>query len=96
MTYEIKNAIIQRDNLDENFNLIDPKGYFKDKEVLIAIDGDTLITIQLLINSIVKNDFKKWKKIKNYKDISDSFSKIFIELGYSREDLTNLIKEIEH
>lgn len=94
MTYEIKNAIIQRDSLDESFNLIDPKGYFDDKEVLVAIDGDTLITIQLLINSIIKNDFRKWKMIKNNSDFSDSFSKLFIELGYSREELTNLIEEL--
>ncbi|MCL2157091.1 MAG: hypothetical protein FWH54_03615 [Methanobrevibacter sp.] len=95
MTYEIKNAIIQRDSIDESFNLVDPKGFFKDKEVLIAIDGDTLITVQLLINSILKNDFKKWKKIKNGKDFSDSVSKLFVELGYSRDDLTKLIKELE-
>ena len=95
MTYEIKNAIIQRDNSDENFNLVDPKGYFKDKKVLVAIDGDTLITVQLLINSILKNDFKKWKKIKNSNNFSDSISKLFIELGYSREDLTKLIKDSE-
>lgn len=94
MTYEIKNAIIQRDSLDESFNLVDPKGYFEDKEVLVAIDGDTLITIQLLLNSIVKNDFKKWKKIKNNNDLSDSFSKLFLELGYSREKLTKLIEEL--
>ncbi|MDR2966722.1 MAG: hypothetical protein LBU74_02095 [Methanobacteriaceae archaeon] len=95
MTYEIKNAIIQRDNLDESFNLVDPKGYFKDEKVLVAIDGDTLITIQLLINSIIKNDFKKWKKIKNSNDFSDSLSKIFLKLGYSRKDLTKLIKDLE-
>ena len=93
MTYEIKNAIIQRDSLDESFNLVDPKGYFDDKEVLVAIDGDTLITIQLLINSIIKNDFKKWKKINNNNSIKPA-SKLFIELGYSREELTKLIEEL--
>jgi len=95
MTYEIKNAIIQRDSFDENFKLVDPKGYFKDKEVLVAIDGDTWITVQLLINSILKNDFKKWKKIENNKDFPDSVSKLFIELGYSRDDLAKLIKDLE-
>jgi len=93
MTYEIKNAIIQRDSIDESFNLVDPKGYFEDKEVLVAIDGDTWITVQLLINSILKNDFKKWKKIKKNDDLDNSISKIFVELGYSRDDLTKLIKD---
>ena len=94
MTYEIKNAIIQRDSLDESFNLVDPKGYFDDKEVLVAIDGDTLITIQLLIKSIVKNDFKKWKILKNNNDLSGSISELFIKLGYSRDELTKLIEEL--
>jgi hypothetical protein len=94
VTYEIKNAIIRRDSLDESFNLVDPKGYFENKDVLIAIDGDTLITVQLLINSIIKNDFKKWKKIKNDNDFSESVSNLFIKLGYSREELAKLIQEL--
>jgi len=94
MTYEIKNAIIQRDSLDESFNLVDPKGYFEDKEVLVAIDGNTLITFQLLINSIIKNDFKKWKKIENNNDFPEPVSKLFIELGYSRDELTKLLEEL--
>ena len=94
MKYEIKNAIIQRDSLDESFNLVDPNGYFKDKEILIAIDGDTLITIQLLISSILKNDFKKWKEIKNDNKFFNSLPEIFVKLGYSRDELTKLIEDL--
>ena len=59
MSYEVKNAIIQRDALDESFELVDPNGVFKDKEVLVAIDSDTLLTVQILIKSILRNDFKR-------------------------------------
>ena len=40
-----------------------PEGYFNGKEILVAIDGDDLITIQLLVNAIVNNDFKIGKKL---------------------------------
>lgn len=59
MSYEIKNAIIQRDALDESFWINWSKWTFKEKDILIAIDSDTLITIQLLIKSILRNDFKE-------------------------------------
>lgn len=94
MAYEIKKAIIHRDNIDENFELIDPEEHFNDKKVLVAIDGDTLITVQLLINSIIKNDFKKWKKISK-KDIPDSVSQLFVNLGYSREELSKLMEDLD-
>lgn len=94
MVYEVKNAIIQRDSLDESFELIDPKGLFKDKEVLIAIDSDTLITIQLLINSILKNDFKKWNEITRLEN-DDNISSLFVKLGYGREEIAELLKNLE-
>lgn len=40
------------------------EGYFNGKEILVAIDGDDLITIQLLVNAIVNNDFKNWEEIR--------------------------------
>jgi len=94
MVYEVKNAIIQRDALDESFELIDPKGFFKNEDVLVAIDSDTLITIQLLIKSILKNDFKKWNEINELND-DENISNLFVKLGYKREEVTELLKEIK-
>ncbi|MEA4957619.1 hypothetical protein SDC9_21265 [bioreactor metagenome] len=94
MGYEIKNAIIQRDALDESFELIDPNGFFDKKDVLVAIDTDTLITIQLLIKSILRNDFKKWKEISSLDD-KESIANLFVKLGYKREEVAELIKSLE-
>ncbi|MBZ9571675.1 hypothetical protein KQY27_08965 [Methanobrevibacter sp. TMH8] len=94
MAYEVKNAIIQRDALDESFELIDPKGLFKNEEVLVAIDSNTLITIQLLIKSILINDFKKWNEITELKDNED-ISSLFVKLGYTREEIAKLLKSLE-
>lgn len=94
MVYEVKNAIIQRDALDESFELIDPKGIFKDKDILVAIDSDTLITVQLLIKSILKNDFKKWNEIAEL-DEDEPISNLFARLGYKREEVGELLKDLE-
>lgn len=94
MAYEVKNAIIQRDSLDESFELIDPKGFFKNDEVLVAIDSNTLITVQLLIKSILRNDFKKWKEITELKDDED-ISSLFVKLGYKREEIAELLRSLE-
>ena len=94
MTYEVKNAIIQRDALDESFELVDPKGLFKDKDVLVAIDSDTLLTVQILIKSILRNDFKKWKEITELND-TENVSSLFVKLGYKREEIAELLKSIE-
>ena len=94
MVYEVKNAIIQKDDLDESFELIDPYGLFKDKKVLIAVDSDTLITVQLLIKSILRNDFKKWKEITELND-TEKASSLFVKLGYKREEIVELLKDLE-
>jgi hypothetical protein len=94
VVYKVKNAIIQRDALDESFELIDPKGFFKEKDILVAIDSDTLITIQLLIRSILKNDFKRWNEINELSD-NESISNLFVKLGYKREEVAELLKELE-
>jgi hypothetical protein len=94
MSYEIKNAIIQRDALDESFELIDPNGFFKEEDILIAIDSDTLITIQLLIKSILRNDFKKWNGINELTD-GESIANLFVKLGYKREEVAELLKSLE-
>ena len=93
MTYEVKNAIMQGDSSGENFKLIDPEGYFKNRDVLIAIDSDTLITIQILIKSILKNDFKKWNEITNFSD-SESIASLFIKLGYTKEEVAKFLNEL--
>lgn len=93
MSYKIKNAIIKRNNNGINeFNLFDSNNEFKDKDVLVAIDSDDLITIQLIINAIINNDFKKWNEIKV--DGSESLKTLFVKLGYTREELLELLKEI--
>ncbi|RBQ23709.1 hypothetical protein ALNOE001_07750 [Candidatus Methanobinarius endosymbioticus] len=94
MVYEVKNAIIQRNALDESFELIDLNGIFKDKDVLIAIDSDTLITIQLLIRSILNNDFKKWNEITELNN-NESISNLFVKLGYKREEVAKLLNDLD-
>jgi len=94
MSYKIKNAIIKRNNNGINeFNLFDSNNEFKDKDVLVAIDSDDLITIQLIINAIINNDFKAWNEITKIND-NESVKNLFIKLGYTREDLLTLLKEL--
>ena len=59
MAYKIDNAIVKRD-VNGNIILIDPDNVFEEEDAFIAIRSDDLITIQLLINGIMKNDFKSW------------------------------------
>ncbi len=58
MPYKIDNAILKKDKTGR-VTLIDPENVFKDEDAFVAIKSDDLITIQLLINSILHNDFKK-------------------------------------
>ncbi|MDR1820377.1 MAG: hypothetical protein LBR15_09070 [Methanobrevibacter sp.] len=90
--FEIKHGLMKRDSLDESFELIDPDNYFSDEEVLIAIDSDTLISIQILVKSILNNDFKKWKEIDNG-DIN-VLSNIFLKLGYKKEEIANILSSL--
>lgn len=92
MVYKIKHGLLQRDSLDESFELIDPNNHFKNKEALVAIDSDTLITIELLINAILKNDFKKWDKFDD--DSFESIMILFAKLGYKKEEVIKLLKDI--
>ena len=92
MAYKIKNAIIKKDNDTGKFDLIDQDNAFNNKEVLVAIDSDDLITIQLLINAIINNDFKMWNEIGSINQ-GDSVKNLFIKLGYGREDIARLLKE---
>ena len=56
MSYKIQNAIVKKDR-NGKVTLIDPENVFKDEDAFIAIKSDDLITIQLLINGILSNDF---------------------------------------
>ena len=94
MSYEVKNAIIKRDSFDESYELVDPNGFFRDKDVLVAIDSDTLITIQLLITSILRNDFKKWEEITELND-DENISRLFVKLGYEKEEIAELLKGLK-
>ena len=60
MTYKIDNAIVKKD-VDGKLSLIDPDNIFANEDAFIAVKSDDLITIQLLINGILNNDFKSWK-----------------------------------
>ncbi|AMD17069.1 hypothetical protein TL18_02935 [Methanobrevibacter sp. YE315] len=91
MAYKIDNAIIKKDR-NGKLTLIDPENVFGDEDAFIAIKSDDLITIQLLINGILKNDFKTWKELGPIPD-TEPLKSLFVRLGYSREDMANLLKE---
>lgn len=92
MAYKIDNAIVKKEK-SGNLTLIDPNNLFKDEDAFIAIKSDDLITIQLLINGIINNDFKHWKSIKDITNIQ-SVKSLFIRLGYSKEDIAILLREL--
>ena len=91
MPYKIDNAILKKDKTG-NVTLIDPENVFKDEDVFVAIKSDDLITIQLLINSILNNDFKKWSEIGVIPE-NEPVKNLFVRLGYSKSDIAALLKE---
>lgn len=91
MAYKIDNAIIKKDK-QGNMTLIDPENYFKDEKAFIAIKSDDLISIQILINCIINNDFKRWKEIPDIKG-DETVKSLFVRLGYTKEDIAILLKE---
>ena len=90
MAYKIDNAIIKKDK-DGKISLIDPENVFGDEDAFIAVKSDDLITIQLLINAILNNDFKSWRELGAVPD-SEPIKSLFVRLGYSREDIANMLK----
>lgn len=90
MAYRIDNAIIKKD-MDGKITLIDPDNVFADEDAFLAIKSDDLITIQLLINGILANDFKNWKELGNIPD-NEPLKSLFVRLGYSREDVSKMLK----
>ena len=91
MAYRIDNAIIKKD-INGKITLIDPENVFADEDAFLAIKSDDLITIQLLINGILANDFKNWKEIGKVPD-NEPLKSLFVRLGYSREDISKMLKE---
>ena len=82
MAYKIDNAIIKKD-IAGNLTLIDPENVFDEEDAFIAIKSDDLITIQLLINGILKNDFKSWRELGVVPE-TDPLKSLFVRLGYSK------------
>ncbi len=91
MAYKIDNAIIKKDR-NGRVTLIDPENVFGDEDAFIAVKSDDLITIQLLINAILRNDFKSWKELGSIPD-KEPIKSLFVRLGYSKEDIANMLKE---
>lgn len=91
MAYKIDNAIIKKDR-NGRVTLIDPENVFGDEDAFIAVKSDDLITIQLLINAIMKNDFKSWKELGSIPE-NEPIKSLFVRLGYSKEDIANMLKE---
>ena len=91
MTYKIDNAIIKKDK-SGRITLIDPENVFADEDAFIAVKSEDLITIQLLINSIMKNDFQNWKELGKIPQ-NEPLKSLFVRLGYSRQDIARLLKE---
>lgn len=91
MPYKIDNAILKKDKTG-NVTLIDPENVFKDEDAFVAIKSDDLITIQLLINSILHNDFKRWSELDVVPE-TEPVKSLFVRLGYSKADIASLLKE---
>ena len=91
MAYKIDNAIIKKER-DGRISLIDPENVFGDADAFIAVKSEDLITIQLLINGILSNDFKNWKELGSIPD-NEPLKSLFVRLGYSREDIATMLKE---
>ena len=91
MAYKIDNAIIKKD-VSGRISLIDPENVFADEDAFIAIKSDDLITIQLLINGILKNDFKSWRELGVIPE-KEPLKSLFVRLGYSKEDIANMLQD---
>lgn len=91
MAYKIDNAIIKKDRTGK-ITLIDPENVFGDEDAFIAVKSDDLITIQLLINGIMRNDFQNWRELGSIPD-NEPLKSLFVRLGYSREDIAKMLKE---
>lgn len=92
MSHRINNAIISWDKVTGKFDLVDPEGYFSGKEILVAIDGDDLITVQLIINAILRNEFKYWKELDPREKVT-SLTNLLLKLGYQKDEIAQMLRE---
>lgn len=91
MQYKIKNAIAEKNRNTGEFKLVDPEGFFADEDALMVINSEDFITMQLLVNAILRNDFRAWKTMDWEKN--DSFKTLLVKLGYGREDISKMLQE---
>lgn len=91
MPLKIDSAIMKLDSESGKYDLVDPEGKFNKKDALMVVESDDFITMQLLINAILRNDFKAWKNVKW--DDADSLKAILVKLGYSRDEIVEMLKE---
>ena len=64
MPLKIDSAIMKLDSESGKYDLVDPEGKFNKKDALMVVESDDFITMQLVINAILRNDFKAWKNVK--------------------------------
>ncbi len=91
MPFKIDSAIVKKDMDSGKYNLVDPEGKFSKSEALMVIESDDFITVQLVINAILRNDFKAWKEVKW--EEGDSLKAILVKLGYGKEEIVEMLKE---
>ncbi len=92
MPYKINSALVKRDEESGKFDLVDTEGKFSTEDILMVVNSDDLITMQLLINAILRNDFKAWREL-DWQD-GDNLKTILVKLGYNRSEIVEMLKEI--
>lgn len=91
MPFKIDSAIVKKDMDSGKYDLVDPEGKFSQADALMVINSDDFITVQLIINAILRNDFKAWKEVK-WED-KDSLKSLLVKLGYGKEEIVEMLKE---
>ena len=91
MPFKIDSAIMKLDGESGKYDIVDPEGKFNKKDALMVVNSDDFITMQVVINAIIRNDFKAWREVKWEDD--DSLKAILVKLGYSRDEIVEMLKE---
>ncbi len=91
MPFKIDSAIVKKDMGSGKYDLVDPEGKFSKTDSLMVISSDDFITVQLVINAILRNDFKAWREVKW--EEGDTLKTILVKLGYGREEIIEMLKE---
>ncbi|ADC47640.1 hypothetical protein mru_1790 [Methanobrevibacter ruminantium M1] len=91
MPFKIDSAIVKKDMDSGKYDLVDPEGKFSQADALMVINSDDFITVQLIINAILRNDFKAWKDVKW--EGGDSLKSLLVKLGYGKEEIVEMLKE---